>query len=1335
MPAGSCRPGNRNRTHLGLATLCVSVAMLALSASPALADRPYDCQITASSTPSLSECNGTGNTVPGGAFQSPFGLAIDSSGNLWVSDTHFGGAVDKFSSGGNFLAQSSGTPWTGRYIQGISFRNASSQLYVGDSDADDVYVLNSSGSYSNTDIIGEWGDGCCYIFDAVDNSGTATDGDVYISSNGHRVVYRIAGSGAMAGFSASASYISGNQLTGTPAHNFGELWGVATDPSGNVYVLDLGNKEVDEFAPSGTFVHAFTSTGTPDDPFGTLSAITIDPTNGDLLVADNGQHLIHEFDSSGSFVGDIDGSTTPAGSFQTIQGLAADSSGLIYVSDAGSGHNVVDVFDAGVVLPKVSYGAVTNQTQTGGTLNANIDPNGGGAVTACHFEYGTTAAYSSGSVTCDPDPSASPPGSHFSVPTDVSADISGLTPETPYHYRVVVSDANGTRKGPDQVYLPHAVAGLSTDLASSVDRNSATLNASFNGDGEDTRYYFQWGTDTSYGNETAVPPGTLLSAPSGPQNVNFPLTGLTVETTYHYRIVASDTAGTSYGDDRSFTTLPAVEDLSTDPASDVTASTAILNASYTGIGEDVHYYFEYGLTASYGGKSAVPPGTEVPGSPSGPQALSFDLGQLQINGNYHYRVVATDAAGTTYGADQSFRTLGAYEFSTAYGSAGSGDGELTGPKDVAVDRSNGDVYVADTGNHRIVKLDSSGNFLAAWGWGVGDGNPASEVCSSNCQAGVAGSGAGQFTTPRFVEVDNSTGPSAGDVYVADTSDSVVQKFDSSGNLLTTWGTNGGIDFSTPGGVIGGITADVAGDLFVVTRNPPYVWTEVGQDGVSRVGIPTDGSYNAYVDLGAPNGTGIEVNAGTWYELDGIGSGGVFYSSPEASQQETERLYGDSIPTPANSGIVIDRRTNDVYVDQGNYIDQFAGSASCGGVDGGGCSPSDTFGSGDLNGATGLAFDPASGTVYAANTVDNDIALFTPLPVADASTGGVENPGPTSGTLTGHVDPGAGTVSSCYFQYGTDHSYGLGVLPCTPGSSISSPADVSADLSGLTPFTTYHYRLVAIRSDGKGFPSYGRDQTFTPAPAMPPAVDATSFTGESPTTVTLNAQINPNLSPTIYRFQYGTGTSYDSQTPPSDPIGDDGVDHAVSSVLSDLTPATTYHFRVVGVNFNGPTNGPDRTFTTPSLPTVSASASSDVTATSATLSATLQAGFRSTTYHFEYGRNEAYGTSSPESTSIGSDNSAHPASAGISGLVSETTYHYRVVATNAIGTTAGPDQTFNTAPSPVITPMPSSCKKGFVKRHGKCVKPHHKRKHHKRKHHKRKHHKRKHHKRKHHRRSP
>ena len=120
-------------------------------------------------------------------------------------------------------------------------------------------------------------------------------------------------------------------------------------------------------------------------------------------------------------------------------------------------------------------------------------------------------------------------------------------------------------------------------------------------------------------------------------------------------------------------------------------------------------------------------------------------------------------------------------------------GALANPQGIAVDESSGDassgdVYVADTGNARVQAFSGEGVFRLMFGQDVNKtevgmgGTPAEEdVCTAlsgdECQAGVAGSGAGAFTTPGFVAVDNdASSPSFHDVYVADTSDGVVSKF-------------------------------------------------------------------------------------------------------------------------------------------------------------------------------------------------------------------------------------------------------------------------------------------------------------------------------------------------------------------------------------------------------------------------------------------------------------------------------------------------------------------------------------------------------------------------------
>ena len=190
------------------------------------------------------------------------------------------------------------------------------------------------------------------------------------------------------------------------------------------------------------------------------------------------------------------------------------------------------------------------------------------------------------------------------------------------------------------------------------------------------------------------------------------------------------------------------------------------------------------------------------------------------------------------------------------------------------------------------------------------------------------------------------------------------------------------------------------------------------------------------------------------------------------------------------------------------------------------------------------------------------------------------------------------------------------------------------------------------------------------------------------------------------FEYGVSPSYGQATVPSAPIGSDEVPHGVSNEISELAAGATYHFRVVATNFGGTSYSADHTFSTPGPPAIEAASTSGLTSTSATLEAKVRAVFSPTTYHFEYGTGTSYGAITPEGPSIGADNVAHAVSQAISGLAPGTTYHFRLVATNGVGTTAGPDQTFKTDVAAVPPPQPSppvKCKKGTVKKHGKCVK--------------------------------
>ena len=107
------------------------------------------------------------------------------------------------------------------------------------------------------------------------------------------------------------------------------------------------------------------------------------------------------------------------------------------------------------------------------------------------------------------------------------------------------------------------------------------------------------------------------------------------------------------------------------------------------------------------------------------------------------------------------------------------------------------------------------------------------------------------------------------------------------------------------------------------------------------------------------------------------------------------------------------------------------------------------------------------------------------------------------------------------------------------------------MTGLTPGTTYHYRLEALVSGV--FQAHGADQTFTTAP-LPTVVTTGSATGVTGIRATITGTINPKGVDTQYHFEYGTDTTYGSQTPPSNgEVGSDSAAHALSRTLVGLTP--------------------------------------------------------------------------------------------------------------------------------------------------------------------------------------
>ncbi len=228
------------------------------------------------------------------------------------------------------------------------------------------------------------------------------------------------------------------------------------------------------------------------------------------------------------------------------------------------------------------------------------------------------------------------------------------------------------------------------------------------------------------------------------------------------------------------------------------------------------------------------------------------------------------------------------------------------------------------------------------------------------------------------------------------------------------------------------------------------------------------------------------------------------------------------------------------------------------------------------------------------------------------------------------------------------------------------------------------------------PSPTPDPSPTPTPA--PAVATLKATSIFATGVTFNGTVNPNGSDTTYHFDYGLTDSYGSTTTTTD-AGSGTVNLSVSSTVGGLTPNTLYHFRISATSVAGTTNGADFTVTTlpptptptPTPPTVVTLAATSITMTGATLNGTVNPRGSDTTFHFDYGLTDSYG-STTTATDLGSGTAVIKVASPVSGLVSGTLYHFRISATNPAGTTNGTDFTVTTAMStPTPTPTPAESK--------------------------------------------
>lgn len=421
-----------------------------------------------------------------------------------------------------------------------------------------------------------------------------------------------------------------------------------------------------------------------------------------------------------------------------------------------------------------------------------------------------------------------------------------------------------------------------------------------------------------------------------------------------------------------------------------------------------------------------------------------------------------------------------------------------------------------------------------------------------------------------------------------------------------------------------------------------------------------------------------------------------------------------IDTPPKGTVAIDSEGN-VYMAAGGAVDEFDLSGAL-------VNETHMFvsASSALNGSFGelggVALN-AAGDMYVSDRTQRVIDVFGPSAlIPGVSVEAVTGLSDSGANLHGVISPEGTEVSSCKFEYRTaaEPEFGSHSMQCSPSAPYTGIADVSveAQLSGLAANTTYYYRLVASNAKGaEGGLGYGSEESFiTPgAPRLGDVsaeVPPTEKVGQ--TSATLKAQVDPDSRETTYAFEYGETISYGTSIPiPAAAIGSGEALVAATAEVSGLKIGTTYHYRVSANNEFGTIVSADRTFSTLPPVLVENESVSDVASTSAMLAAVIDPLGSSAICEFQYVSEASFHTSGyaaavsvPCPTGLGEGEVGVPTSVQVLGVTANTTYHYRVLAINGLGSVEGADHAFTTQSTGETASLPDGRRWEMVSRPNK-----------------------------------
>jgi len=764
--------------------------------------------------------------------------------------------------------------------------------------------------------------------------------------------------------------------------------------------------------------------------------------------------------------------------------------------------------------------------------------------------------------------------------------------------------------------------------ATNLTTTSAALKGSANSEGFATTAWFEWGATTNYGNTTIV-----TNAGSGTNTLMFStnITSLASFQAYHFRAVAVNSYGSTYGADQSFWLgTPLVTTL---PASNITINAATINGSVIPSGPSAQAWFQWGLTASYGSNTTP----VAVGSGTIPVLVTNPLQSLFSGYTYHYRIVATNGfGGVVVGDDLTFTTpvfgeINAGLQGVVVGAVAWGDYNNDGYLDILLTGYSPTLggilrLYRNNGNGTFTEINPGlpDAYYSAVAWGDYDNDGYLDILVTGFSATLGADTSRIYHNNRngtFTYVDaglpgvESSAAAWGDYDNDGSLDILLTGYSSGGYISRIYRNNRNATFTNINANLQGVYAS------------SVAWGDYNNDGY--LDILLTGTTNTYasgaisrVYRNNGNGTFTDIGANlpgvystgsygsvAWGDYNNDGYLDILLTGYSPTFGEISRIYrnnGDDTFTDIGAGLPGVEQGSVAWGDYDNdgYLDILLTGYSA--SNGGAISRiyrnnrNSTFTELTTTSLTGVY----SGSV-AWGDYDNDGRLDLLLTGADSAGNYVShlyhnywpitNDAPAApGNLTANV---VGTNAILYWNVGSDRqtpvpglNYNVRVGTSPGGSNVVSPQaaatgwrrlpqqgnaqpNLFANLTGLKYGSNYYWSVQAVDTAFAGSP-FANEVIFTVTRA--PSTTSGQVGSVMGNSAVIAAAIYPNGTNTTAYIQWGTTANYGNSTTPM-ALGD-GLDPVtLRQTLTGLQPGTLYHYRVVTSNAYGTTYGPDQTF--------------------------------------------------------------------------------------------------------------------------------------------------------------